>query len=85
MHLRYDDAQSPRSTTRYSIPFFQGVNYSLTLDSLRSSAAHIVSRIPVSDNAKKRAVDVPSEFLSPLYADVRLPPLPIWRLGCTLG
>ena len=65
-----DAAQSPRSTTRYSIPFFQGVNYSLTLESLRSSAAHIVSRIPVSDDAKKRAVDVPSEFLSPLYADV---------------
>ena len=71
-HGTYDDAQSPRSTTRYSIPFFQGVNYSLTLDSLRSSAAHIVSKIPVSDDAKKRAVDVPSEFLSPLYADVSL-------------
>ena len=81
-----DDVQSPRSTTRYSIPFFQGVNYSLTLDSLRSSAAHIVSKIPVSDDAKKRAVDVPSEFLSPLYADVSFFSSPsLSPLGCILG
>jgi hypothetical protein len=42
----------------------------LTLDQLRESAAHIVARIPVSDDLKKRAVDVPSEFLSPLYSCV---------------
>lgn len=63
-------AKSPTSVTRYSIPFFQGVNYELTLDTLKVSAAHIVSKIPVSDDAKKRAVDVPSEFLSPLYSSV---------------
>ncbi|KAK1763045.1 hypothetical protein QBC33DRAFT_460250 [Phialemonium atrogriseum] len=61
---------SPTSVTRYSIPFFQGVNYELTLDTLKVSAAHIVSKIPVSDDAKKRAVDVPSEFLSPLYSSL---------------
>lgn len=42
----------------------------LTLDQLQTSAAHIVQRIPASDNRKKRAVDVPSEFLSPLYSCV---------------
>ncbi|RDW61724.1 fungal specific transcription factor domain-containing protein [Aspergillus mulundensis] len=40
----------------------------LTTEQLRESAAHIVARIPVSDDRKKRAVDVPSEFLSPLYS-----------------
>ncbi|KAF5012828.1 hypothetical protein FDECE_1117 [Fusarium decemcellulare] len=59
---------APTSTTRYSIPFFQGIDPSLTLDALKSAAAHIVSEVPVSDNAKKRAVDVPSEYLSPLYS-----------------
>ena len=44
----------------------------LTLDQLRNSAAHIVQRIPASDDKKKRAVDVPSEFLSPLYSCVSL-------------
>ncbi|KAH8901046.1 Clavaminate synthase-like protein [Thozetella sp. PMI_491] len=61
---------SPTKTTRYSIPFFQGVNYELTRESLKASAAHIVSKIPVSDDTKKRAVDVPSEFLSPLYSSL---------------
>lgn len=42
----------------------------LTLDQLKESAAHIVRRIPASDDRKKRAVDVPSEFLSPLYSCV---------------
>ncbi|KAJ5179085.1 hypothetical protein N7492_002295 [Penicillium capsulatum] len=59
---------APTSKTRYSIPFFQGVRLDLTLDQLKESAAHIVQRIPVSDDRKKRAVDVPSEFLSPLYS-----------------
>ncbi|RMJ13024.1 hypothetical protein BHE90_004662 [Fusarium euwallaceae] len=60
--------QAPTSTTRYSVPFFQGINPSLTLDQLKSVAAHIVSKVPVSDDAKKRAVDVPSEYLSPLFS-----------------
>ncbi|ERS96816.1 hypothetical protein HMPREF1624_07025 [Sporothrix schenckii ATCC 58251] len=60
---------SPQGTTvRYSEPFFQGVRLDLTTDELRSSAAHIVARIPVTDDRKKRAVDVPSEFLSPLFS-----------------
>ncbi|KAJ5526547.1 hypothetical protein N7513_010706 [Penicillium frequentans] len=59
---------APTSKTRYSIPFFLGVRLDLTLDQLNESAAHIVRRIPVSDDQKKRAVDVPSEFLSPLYS-----------------
>ncbi|OJJ42814.1 hypothetical protein ASPZODRAFT_155068 [Penicilliopsis zonata CBS 506.65] len=52
---------------RYSIPFFLGVRLDLTLDELKASASHIVERIPAADNEKKNAVDVPSEFLSPLY------------------
>lgn len=44
----------------------------LTLAQLKESAAHIVQRIPASDDRKKRAVDVPSEFLSPLYSCVSL-------------
>lgn len=43
----------------------------LTLDQLKESAAHIVHKIPASDDRKKKAVDVPSEFLSPLYSCVR--------------
>ncbi|KAL4925645.1 uncharacterized protein BDV17DRAFT_283786 [Aspergillus undulatus] len=48
--------------------FFLGVRMDLTTEQLRESATHIVSRIPASDDRKKRAVDVPSEFLSPLYS-----------------
>ncbi|KAL3464848.1 hypothetical protein BJX64DRAFT_253858 [Aspergillus heterothallicus] len=59
---------APTRRTRYSIPFFLGVRMDLTLEQLRESAAHIVARIPVSDDRKKRAIDVPSEFLSPLYS-----------------
>ncbi|BCS29587.1 isopenicillin N synthase family dioxygenase [Aspergillus puulaauensis] len=59
---------APTTKTRYSIPFFLGVRMDLTLDQLRDSGAHIVARIPASDDRKKRAVDVPSEFLSPLYS-----------------
>ncbi|KAM5345093.1 hypothetical protein ACJ41O_010955 [Fusarium nematophilum] len=59
---------APTNKTRYSVPFFQGINASLTLDELKSAAAHIVSKVPVSDDTKKRAVDVPSEYLSPLYS-----------------
>ncbi|KAJ6095157.1 Oxoglutarate/iron-dependent dioxygenase [Penicillium canescens] len=59
---------APTTKTRYSIPFFLGVRLDLTLDQLKESAAHIVHRIPTSDDRKKRAVDVPSEFLSPLYS-----------------
>ncbi|KAJ5156911.1 Oxoglutarate/iron-dependent dioxygenase [Penicillium canariense] len=62
---------APTSQTRYSIPYFLGVRLDLTLDELKESAAHIVRRIPAADDRKKRAVDVPSEFLSPLYACVR--------------
>ncbi|KAF7616770.1 putative oxidoreductase [Aspergillus flavus] len=59
---------APTTKTRYSVPFFLGVRMDLTLDQLRESAAHIVKCIPASDDRKKRAVDVPSEFLSPLYS-----------------
>ncbi|EAU31295.1 conserved hypothetical protein [Aspergillus terreus NIH2624] len=59
---------APTTKTRYSIPFFLGVRLDLTLSELQESAAHIVKRIPASDDRKKRAVDVPSEFLSPLYS-----------------
>ncbi|KAJ5143432.1 uncharacterized protein N7515_002219 [Penicillium bovifimosum] len=59
---------APTSKTRYSIPFFQAARLDLTLDQLKESAAHIVQRVPTSDDQKKRAVDVPSEFLSPLYS-----------------
>ncbi|KAJ5678546.1 Oxoglutarate/iron-dependent dioxygenase [Penicillium maclennaniae] len=59
---------APTSRTRYSIPYFLGVRLDLTLDTLKESAAHIVSSIPTADNHKKRAIDVPSEFMSPLYA-----------------
>lgn len=62
--------QAPTIKTRYSIPFFLGVRMDLTLDQLKESAAHIVRKIPASDDRKKKAVDVPSEFLSPLYSCV---------------
>lgn len=42
----------------------------LTLKQLQESTAEIVQKIPAADNRKKRAVDVPSEFLSPLYSCV---------------
>ncbi|KAJ5718849.1 Oxoglutarate/iron-dependent dioxygenase [Penicillium malachiteum] len=59
---------APTSQTRYSIPYFLAVRLDLNLSQLQESAAHIVDRVPVSDDRKKRAVDVPSEFLSPLYS-----------------
>ncbi|KAJ5106114.1 hypothetical protein N7456_002789 [Penicillium angulare] len=59
---------APTTKTRYSIPFFLGVRLDLTLSQLKESAAHIVRQIPISDDRKKRAIDVPSEFLSPLYS-----------------
>ncbi|KAJ9365703.1 hypothetical protein C8Q69DRAFT_469807 [Paecilomyces variotii] len=59
---------SPTSCTRYSIPYFQAVRLDLRLDDLKRSTASIVDRIPASDDKKKRAVDVPSELISPQYA-----------------
>ncbi|KAK5129296.1 hypothetical protein LTR08_003626 [Meristemomyces frigidus] len=59
---------APTSTTRYSIPFFQAVRLNLELEELKRSTVAIVAKIPVSDDKKKRAVDVPSELISPLYA-----------------
>ena len=44
----------------------------LTLEQLQESTAQIVQKIPTSDDRKKRAVDVPSEFLSPLYSCVSI-------------
>ncbi|CAL5874385.1 uncharacterized protein PFLUO_LOCUS8681 [Penicillium psychrofluorescens] len=61
---------APTQRARFSIPFFLGVRLDLTLPELKESAAHIVQRIPVSDDKKKRDVDVASEFLSPLYSCV---------------
>ncbi|KAJ5714843.1 uncharacterized protein N7483_012024 [Penicillium malachiteum] len=58
---------APTSRTRYSIPYFQAVRLDLRLDELKESAANIVDRIPVTDDKKKRLVDVPSELISPLY------------------
>ncbi|PYH95509.1 Clavaminate synthase-like protein [Aspergillus ellipticus CBS 707.79] len=59
---------APTSTTRYSIPFFMVVRLDLTLSQLRESAKHIVERVPVSDNTRKRAEDVPSDFLSEIFS-----------------
>ncbi|PKY05168.1 oxidoreductase [Aspergillus campestris IBT 28561] len=59
---------APTTKTRHSIAFFLAVRMDLTTEELRESAAHIVKRIPASDDKKKQAVDVPSEFLSPLYS-----------------
>ncbi|PVH68468.1 oxidoreductase [Cadophora sp. DSE1049] len=60
--------KAPTEVTRYSIPFFLAVRLDLTLEELKHSAAHIVQKIPVSDDRKKRAGDVPSELISPLYS-----------------
>ena len=62
--------QSPTASVRYSVPFFQAVRLDLTNEQLKKSAAHIVAQIPVTDDKKKRAVDVPSEFLSTLFSCV---------------
>ncbi|KZF21165.1 Clavaminate synthase-like protein [Xylona heveae TC161] len=59
---------APVAQTRYSIPYFRGIRKDLTLNQLKHSAAHITSRIPTIDHRAKQAVDVPSEFLSPLYS-----------------
>ncbi|KAJ5718268.1 hypothetical protein N7488_003914 [Penicillium malachiteum] len=58
---------APTSRTRYSIPYFQAVRLDLRLDELKESAASIVDRIPITDDKKKRLVDVPSELITPLY------------------
>ncbi|KIW59120.1 hypothetical protein PV05_03595 [Exophiala xenobiotica] len=60
--------QGPTSASRYSIPFFFAVPLSLTLKELKQSTAEIVAQIPASDDRKKRALDVPSEFISPAYS-----------------
>lgn len=73
MRIRYAnfmEIQSPTAVTRYSIPFFQAVKLELTLEELKKCTADIVAKIPASDDKKKRAVDVPSELISPLYACV---------------
>ncbi|KAL3261824.1 hypothetical protein ABHI18_003370 [Aspergillus niger] len=64
---------APKNTTRYSIPFFMGIRMDLTLSNLRESARHIVEKVPVGewsseDEMKRRAEDVPSEFLSEKFA-----------------
>lgn len=64
--------KAPTTCTRYSIPYFQAVRLDLKLEDLKKSAAEIVARIPVSEDKKKRAVDVPSELISPQYACVSL-------------
>ncbi|KAF2180299.1 Clavaminate synthase-like protein [Zopfia rhizophila CBS 207.26] len=58
---------APTATTRYSIPFFQAVRLNLRLEELKRSTQEIIKKIPVSDDKKKRAVNVPSELISPLY------------------
>ncbi|KAJ6144112.1 Oxidoreductase 2OG-Fe(II) oxygenase family [Penicillium chermesinum] len=60
--------QAPTAKTRYSIPFFLSVRLDLTLEKLQASASHIKARLPVPNTEKRRDVDVPSEFLSPLYS-----------------
>lgn len=50
----------------------------LTLSNLRESARHIVEKVPVGewsseDEMKRRAEDVPSEFLSEKFACVCSP------------
>jgi hypothetical protein len=40
------------------------------LEELKRLTKDIVAKIPVSDDKKKRAIDVPSELISPLYESV---------------
>jgi hypothetical protein len=42
----------------------------LRLEELKRLTKDIVAKIPVSDDKKKRAIDVPSELISPLYESV---------------
>lgn len=56
--------QEPKHKTRYSLPFFLGVDLDITLEDLKSSAKDIIARVPVVDNNLKKEVDVPSEFMS---------------------
>lgn len=55
----------------------------LTLSNLRESARHIVEKVPAGkwsdeDEMKRRAEDVPSEFLSEKFACVGSPqPIPL--------
>ncbi|CAI6101455.1 hypothetical protein V2G26_014772 [Clonostachys chloroleuca] len=62
--------ESPTNITRYSIPFFQAINLDLSFDEIKLSATKIRDEIPVSDNGKKRAVDVPSDIISPYFSTI---------------
>lgn len=64
------------SKVRYSIPFFQAVKLSLTLDELKKSAKDIVARIPAKEeekDGKSVGNDVISELISPEYCSVSRP------------
>lgn len=52
---------------RYSIPYFHGVRLDLTRQDIETQLNDIAGRIPEPQDAKKRAVDVPSEFIQPQY------------------
>ncbi|CDO56879.1 hypothetical protein DV495_001012 [Geotrichum candidum] len=53
--------------TRYSIPYFHGVRLDLTREDIEKQLSDIAGRIPEPKDQKKRAVDVPSEFIQPQY------------------
>lgn len=85
-----DGVQAPKNTTRYSIPFFMGIRMDLTLSNLRDSARHIVEKVPVGqcsdeDEMKRRAEDVPSEFLSDRFDCVCSPSIIIATISLCRG
>lgn len=57
----------PADVTRYSIPYFHGVRMDLTKQDIEDQCKFIQGIIPEPQDLKKRAVDVPSEFIQPQY------------------
>lgn len=53
--------------TRYSVPYFHAVRLDLTRQDITDQLSFIKGKIPEPQNGKKRAVDVPSEFIQPQY------------------
>lgn len=57
----------PAHVTRYSIPYFHGFRMSLTKADIEKQCKFIQGKIPEPLDAKKRQVDVPSEFIQDQY------------------
>ncbi|VVT53545.1 uncharacterized protein SAPINGB_P003628 [Magnusiomyces paraingens] len=55
------------NVTRYSIPYFHSIRLDLTKQDIDNQLSFIKGRIPEPSDLKKRAVDVPSEFIQPQY------------------